>query len=217
MAQAPRDNIPHLRLVPDGAQRGPSSHYNARPTSPRIRDVDWTILMARAQDGDSAAYLRLLEETAPYLRSLAVHWYRDQRDIEDAVQDVFLTVHAIRHTYDPARPFGPWLVAIARRRFVDRLRRNIRQRAHEAPLTTEHETFIEPQANLEESMDRIGLERLIERLPLKQQQAVSLLKLKEMSLKEAAKVGGMSIVSLKVATHRALKGLRRMLTDGEDT
>jgi RNA polymerase sigma-70 factor (ECF subfamily) len=66
-------------------------------------------------------------------------------------------------------------------------------------------------------VDRIGLERLIERLPPKQQQAVSLLKLKEMSLKEAAKVSGMSIVSLKVATHRALKGLRRMLTDGEDT
>ncbi|RWA75467.1 MAG: sigma-70 family RNA polymerase sigma factor [Mesorhizobium sp.] len=173
--------------------------------------------MARAQDGDSAAYLRLLEATTPYLRSLASRWFRDQRDIEDAVQDVFLTVHAIRHTYDPARPFGPWLVAIARRRFVDRVRRNIRQRTHETPLTAVQETFIESEANLEESLDRMGLEGLIEKLPPKQQQAVSLLKLKEMSLKEAAKVSGMSIVSLKVATHRALKDLRRMLTDGKDT
>ncbi|WP_292440037.1 sigma-70 family RNA polymerase sigma factor [Mesorhizobium sp.] len=216
MVEAQRNIVSHLRLVPDGAQRGPASLDDARQTPPRIRDVDWTILMARAQDGDSAAYLRLLEETTPYLRSLASRWYRDQRDIEDAVQDVFLTVHAIRHTYDPARPFGPWLVAIARRRFVDRLRRNTRQRAHEAPLTAEHETFAESEANIEESVDRIGLDRLIERLPPKQQQAVSLLKLKEMSLKEAAKVSGMSIVSLKVATHRALKGLRRMLTDGKD-
>jgi RNA polymerase sigma factor (sigma-70 family) len=215
MLQPPRDNIRHLRLVADGAQRSPASRDDAHQTSPRIRDVDWTVLMARAQDGDSAAYLRLLEETTPYLRSLASRWYRDQRDIEDAVQDVFLTVHAIRHTYDPARPFGPWLVAIARRRFVDRVRRNIRQRAHETPLTPEHETFVASEANLEESMDRIGLERLIERLPPKQQQPVSLPKLKEMSLKEAAKVSGMSIVSLKVAVHRALKGLRRMLTDGK--
>lgn len=179
MVEAPRNNISHLRLVPNDGQRGPASRDEARPASPRIRDVDWTILMARAQDGDYAAYLRLLEETAPYLRSLASRWYRDQRDIEDAVQDVFLTVHAIRHTYDPARPFGPWLVAIALRRFVDRFRRNIRQRAHEAPLTAEHETFAESEANLEESVDRIGLERLIERLPPKQQQAVSLLKLRK--------------------------------------
>jgi len=28
---------------------------------------------------------------------------------EDAVQDVLLAIHEKRHTYDPARPFGPWL------------------------------------------------------------------------------------------------------------
>ena len=33
---------------------------------------------------------------------------------DDAVQDVFLAIHEKRHTYDPARPFGPWLAAIAR-------------------------------------------------------------------------------------------------------
>jgi len=40
-----------------------------------------------------------------------------------------------------------------------------------------------------------------------------LLKLKEMSLKEAAVASGMSITSLKVNTHRALKSLRKMLVD----
>jgi RNA polymerase sigma-70 factor (ECF subfamily) len=79
--------------------------------------------MARAQSGDRQAYRRLLDEITPYLRSLAVKSHRDPRDIEDTVQDVLLSVHSIRHTYDPARPFGPWLVAIAHRRIVDRLRR----------------------------------------------------------------------------------------------
>src|SRR5258708_35732958 len=87
------------------------------------RDVDWSILMARAQEGDRAAYHRLLQEITPYLRSLAARRHRDPNDIEDAVQDVLLTVHSIRQTYDPARPFAPWLVAIANRRFIDRLRR----------------------------------------------------------------------------------------------
>ena len=169
--------------------------------------------MARAQDGDGAAYYRLLHEIVPYLRALAARQHRDPNDVEDAVQDILLTIHSIRQTYDPARPFGPWLVTIANRRFVDRLRRLGRVRARETSMTTEHETFSEPRANLEESTDRHQLEGAIDHLPPRQQQAIRLLKLKEMSLKEAAVASGMSITSLKVNTHRALKSLRRMLVD----
>jgi len=50
-----------------------------------------------------------------------------------------------------------------------------------------------------------------------QQQAIRLLKLKEMSLKEAATASGMSITSLKVAPHRALASLRKVLADRSDT
>ena len=80
-------------------------------------------------------------------------------------------------------------------------------------MTTEHETFSEPRANLGESTDRRELEGAIAELPPRQQQAIRLLKLKEMSLKEAAVASGMSITSLKVNTHRALKNLRKMLVD----
>ncbi|MEO8346923.1 MAG: RNA polymerase subunit sigma, partial [Betaproteobacteria bacterium] len=57
----------------------------------RARGVDWSILMAHAQAGDQAAYGRLLEEIAPYVRSLAARCHRDLSDIEDSVQDVLLT------------------------------------------------------------------------------------------------------------------------------
>jgi RNA polymerase sigma-70 factor (ECF subfamily) len=180
---------------------------------PRIRDTDWAILMAHAQDGDRSAYQRLLREITPYLRSLAARRHRDPSDIEDAVQDILLTVHAIRHTFDPTRPFGPWLVTIANRRFIDRLRRQGRRRNRETPLTPEHETFSEPQANLEERPDRHELEKAINELPPMQRKAVQLLKLKEMSLKEASTESGMSIASLKVNAHRAVKSLRKILGD----
>ncbi|MEK9280840.1 sigma-70 family RNA polymerase sigma factor [Bradyrhizobium sp. ISRA442] len=185
----------------------------AHETASVARDVDWSILMARAQEGDRTAYHRLLQEITPYLRSLAARWHRDPGDVEDSVQDVLLTIHSIRKTYDPARPFAPWLVAIANRRFIDRLRRQGRTRDREIPLTTEHETFSEPQANLEVKQDRLELEGMVNDLPPAQQNAVRLLKLKEMSLKEAAALSGMSISSLKVNVHRALKSLRKMLVD----
>jgi len=220
MTEERPSRVPPLKLV---AREGPSyratsdSTHSGDLAKPVVRDVDWTILMARAQEGDGAAYRRLLQEVTPYLRSLATRRHRDANDIEDAVQDVLLTIHSIRHIYDPARPFGPWLVTIANRRFIDRLRRQGRVRARETPLTIEHETFSEPRANLEESTDRNELEEAIDNLPPGQQQAIRLLKLKELSLKEAATASGMSIASLKVATHRALKSLRKMLADRSET
>jgi len=149
----------------------------------------------------------------PYLRSLAARRHRDPSDIEDAVQDILLTVHSIRQTYDPNRPFGPWLVTIANRRFIDRLRRQGRKRDRETPLMPEHETFSEPQANVDERPDRHELEKAIGELPPMQRQAIQLLKLKEMSLKEASTASGMSIASLKVNVHRAVKSLRKVFVD----
>ncbi len=177
---------------------------------------DWSALMARAQDGDRPAYRALLEDMTPYLRSLAARCFNDPRDIEDAVQDVLLAIHIVRNTYDPARPFGPWLVAIANRRIIDRLRRKARDKSREIALAAEQETFQLDAANLQTTSrtappDAALLREAIERLPLEQRQAVELLKLREMSLKEAAAVTGRSVAALKVATHRAIKNLRTIL------
>jgi RNA polymerase sigma-70 factor (ECF subfamily) len=198
---------PRLRLVGSEGDAAPAA------PEPTARDSDWAILMAHAQDGDRSAYQRLLREIAPYLRSLAARRHRDPSDVEDAVQDILLTVHAIRHTFDPTRPFGPWLVTIANRRFIDRLRRQGRRRDRETPLMPEHETFSEPQANLEERPVRLELGKAIDGLPPMQRKAVQLLKLKEMSLKEASTESGMSIAALKGNLHRAVKNLRKILGD----
>jgi DNA-directed RNA polymerase specialized sigma24 family protein len=41
--------------------------------------------MARAKDGDRQAYRLLLEDMTPYLRSLALHCFKEPSDIEDSV------------------------------------------------------------------------------------------------------------------------------------
>jgi RNA polymerase sigma-70 factor (ECF subfamily) len=177
-----------------------------------VRELDWSIAMVRAQEGDREAYRRLLEGIVPYLRFLARRRMGGASDLEDAVQDILLTVHSVRHTYDPARPFGPWLLTIAERRVVDALRRRGRTEARETPLEPEHETFAALEANLPEaSSEARALRRAVESLPPGQREAIRLLKLKEMSLKEAAAASGMSVTALKVATHRAVKSLRRLL------
>lgn len=171
--------------------------------------ADWSAAMARAQGGDREAYRRLLEDITPYVRALAARQVRNRSDLEDTVQDVLLTIHAVRHTYDPARPFGPWLVAITNRRIVDGLRRRARIGLHESDV--EYETFSDPAANLQEdAMDTRAVRDAVERLPAGQRDAIRMLKLEEMSLKEAAAASGMSVAALKVATHRGLITLRKL-------
>ena len=215
MTSTPRKRLVALRLVPANEASDEAldeSLENQRYASARTRGLDWSLLMARAQNGEPGTYRLLLEDITPYLRSLAAGYHRDSRDIEDSVQDVLLTVHAIRHTYDPGRPFGPWLVAIANRRMIDRLRIHGRSASRESELTDAHETFDTSATNFHEAAsDARVLRRAVDDLPKAQREAIELLKLRELSLKEASRESGTSIAGLKVATHRALKSLRKIL------
>ena len=210
------DGRARLALVTSDGEATGKRAADAQGEAAAGRELDWTILMARAQDGDNSAYLRLLQEIAPYLRSLVRRWHKDHWDIEDTVQDILLTLHSIRHTYDPGRPFGPWLVGIAHRRSVDRLRRRGRQALREAPLTDEHEADAAPADDGADILEKQRLAEALGGLPPIQRTAVDLLKLKEMSLKEASDATGLSVASLKMATHRALRTLRTLLSDGRE-
>ncbi len=184
-----------------------------RPREPLATDpAEWSALMARAQAGDVAAYRRLLLAITPYLRAIAHRAHRNPSAAEDTVQDILLTMHAIRHTYDASRPFKPWLAGVARHRVIDRLRQLGRTTARETALAPEHETFPVPESNLETgAADGRVLQQALDALPEGQRRAITLLKLQEMTLKEAAAASGMSVALLKVATHRGIKALRRRL------
>lgn len=175
-------------------------------------------LMCAAQGGDRDAYRALLREIAPMVRRI-VHGrfpFLAREEAEDLVQDILLAIHSVRATYDPARPFLPWLVAIARHRAADMARRYARKRGREVAVDILPETSAEDGTNPEESYgDPEALRRAVSTLPEGQRVAIELLKLKEMSLKEAASVSGMSIGALKVATHRATRALRIALRPKE--
>jgi RNA polymerase sigma factor (sigma-70 family) len=173
-------------------------------------------LMRSAQDGDGSAYAALLREITPWLRQMMRHQRRflQPQDIEDLVQDVLLSLHAVRATYDPKRPFLPWLAAIARNRLADSARRYVRRAANEVAAEKLPVTF--PDERAKRPMDAYGdpeaLRHAIESLPRGQRRAVELLKLRELSLKEAARESGMTVGALKVAVHRGIQALRKALS-----
>ena len=173
-------------------------------------------LMSAAQSGDTEAYERLLEAVTPLIRRVV--WrqraFLGPDGIEDLVQEILLSVHAVRATYDTGRPFMPWLLAIVRNRLADGARRHARTSAHEINVGDLDVTFSPDFTNSEDESyrDRQALQRAVVALPATQRQAIELLKLREMSLKEAAAAGQTTVGALKVATHRAMAALRQTLT-----
>jgi len=180
-------------------------------------------LITAAQAGDAEAYAAFLKGITPNVRRLVrrKRGFAGTDEVEDLVQDILLSVHVARHTYDPQRPLWPWLLAIARNRLADGARRHARRneiRAHlEAQVTCSTDntnSLYGTGIDSERRLDRLDLRRAIRALPPAQRTAIELLKIREMSLREAAAVTGATIGALKVATHRAMGSLRRILTQG---
>lgn len=178
-------------------------------------DAEWSQWMRQAQAGDRATYQRLLQALVPYLTAIARRHFGAADGVEDAVQDVLMIVHRVRHTYEPERPFKPWLATIANRHCIDLMRRARRRQQQEAVDPTVLDTHADdapvPEDALQRERASENFRRTVASLPQRQRTAVELLKLQELSLREASEASGLSIPALKVGVHRAVKSLRRKL------
>ncbi len=177
------------------------------------REQRWQALTRAAQDGDNVAYARLLSEILPMLRRVVAHKWPSAPDVEDVVQEILLSVHSVRHTYDPGRPFMPWLMTITTRRVFDAARRRTTRSANETTVDVMPETFLGDGAKTEQEIsdDQATIRRAMAQLPGGQREAMELMKLQGLSLHEASAVTGKSVASLKVSVHRAIKTMREML------
>jgi RNA polymerase sigma factor (sigma-70 family) len=106
----------------------------------------------------------------------------------------------------------PWMLAIVRNRLADGARRYWRTAAREVQIHDADVTFAEPATNSgKDSSDVAALDHALRALPAGQRQAIELLKLQELSLKEAAAMSGATVGALKVAVHRGMAALRKAL------
>jgi RNA polymerase sigma factor (sigma-70 family) len=98
----------------------------ARPTIPIERYAarkQLTAALARVAGGDRNALKLLYRDTSAKLFAVCMRILHDQGEVEDVLQDVYITVWQRAVTFDPARASPiTWLVAIARNRSIDRLR-----------------------------------------------------------------------------------------------
>lgn len=167
--------------------------------------------MAAAQGGDRAAYETVLRDCVPVVQRIARRQGAAADFLDDVVQDVLVTIHGARATYDPSRSFVAWLTAITQRRTIDILRKRGRQGAREIHAPEAFETRAgedDPEREAVANSEAAQLRAFVAELPEGQREAIDALALEEKSLEDASKATGRTKTSLKVNLHRAIKTLR---------
>jgi RNA polymerase sigma-70 factor (ECF subfamily) len=162
--------------------------------------------MAAVQRGDRAAYGALLDDIGPVVQQFVRRRVRDAEEAKDVYQDILMALHRARRTYEPSRPFEPWLFAIARRVVARRLRERWTRDAREIHAAVLPEVPIEGDGTL-----KLALEQALGRLSADQREAFGLLKLEGLSVESAAPRARTTVGALKVRAHRAYRTLRRLL------
>ncbi|VXC21175.1 RNA polymerase subunit sigma-24 [Luteimonas sp. 9C] len=172
-------------------------------------DADsWETLLVAAQAGDAHAYARLLSQIGPWLRGYFRHRLPASM-VDDAAQDALIALHEKRHTYRAGEPVRPWVAAIARYKWIDRLRGLRRQdEALDPDLVS-----TDPRGAVDAAL---LLDGLLATLKPAQAIAIRLVKLEGYSVVEASRMTGQSESLVKVNIHRGVAALARAVEDGRD-
>jgi len=171
------------------------------------------LLVVRAQAGDEAAFVELVERYSPRLRYFLRKILDSADSAEDALQDVWVDV--LRHLSRLADPqaLRAWLYRIARDRAFGRLRK-----AQPAQLLLDESLVIDPATTEENDFsaeDAARIHAALDELPKEQREVLVLRFLEEMSYEEIARVVGCQLGTVRSRIFYGKQALRRLLTKDE--
>jgi RNA polymerase sigma-70 factor, ECF subfamily len=169
-------------------------------------------LMCLALAGDKRAYTEVLRETARFLRPILAKRLNHANETEDLLQEILLSLHKSRHTYDGKRPYRPWVLAIARFRLLDHLRTHYADNLRNAVDLSEAENSVAGDVT-EPVLTYESIKGAIQQLPEKQMTILQLMHQEGYTAREVAERIGMQESAVKVAAHRAYNILKKKLVE----
>ena len=168
------------------------------------REAHLKALMLRGLDGDAAAWRGLLTELGGHLRPFfGRRLFDGGADAEDLVQETLIAIHAKRMTWDRRQSFSAWAFAIARHKLIDHLRRQGRRPTH--PIDEASDLFADH--TVEDGATQADLSRCLSLLPARQRRLIEDVRLKGLTVAEAAANHGYTVTAAKVSIHRSMKSL----------
>lgn len=157
-------------------------------------------LIARVREGDEQAFAELYRIYAPTINGVVLARVR-RDEVQDIVQEVFLSAYQKLSTLRDDRLFGPWLVKIARNRAAEFYR-------SAKPTEALSEDIGENRNRRSEAAEVL---RAIRSLSESYSETLTLRLVEGMSAKEIAERTGLKPESVRVNLHRGMELLRTRL------
>lgn len=180
-----------------------------------------------AARGDKRAFARLVDLHKRSVYGLAFRLLRDPEEAKDAAQEAFARAWAALGAYDPAQPFGPWVLRIARNHCLDLLRRKLPEAQKvELDAVPEDQDGAGPARELadpvavrgDEALQRqqtaTALAAAVAELPSNYREVIHLFHVEQLSYKEIAATLDVPIGTVMTWLHRARSRLKSTLTAG---
>lgn len=166
--------------------------------------------MRQSLNGDQRVYAALLKETSHFLRPYLAKRLNFTNEVDDLLQEILISIHKARHTYDSNRHFKPWVYAIAKFRLQDYLRAHYSDQLRHAIELSEVEVSLAEHVT-ETAISYESISGEVQKLPKKQATILQLMHQDGYTAKEVAAKMGMNESAVKVAAHRAYKILKDRL------
>lgn len=171
--------------------------------------MDELTLARRARRGDAGAFDQLVLRFHGPLYRFCWRLLRSP-DAEDVAQDTFVRAFVHFERFDPDRPMLPWLIAIARRRCLDLLRRRkMTTDVETAPAIADPAPGPEADASVRQQLTRV--EEALADLPEGPREAIVLFHLEEMSYREIAAALEVPIGTVMTWLHRGRAQLKKAI------
>jgi RNA polymerase sigma-70 factor, ECF subfamily len=185
-------------------------------TRPERADLSEREAIQRAQRGDADGFEHLYHSYCRRVYALCLRMVGNRAEAEDLTQETFLTVLRKIRTFRGEAAFSTWLHRIAVNLVLMRVRRKTlpkisREFPDECNRGGPSEEFSGTDLHLAGSIDRVHLERAIEKLAPCHKVVVQLHDIQGYKHKEIAQIMDWSVGNSKARLHRARRRLRELL------
>jgi RNA polymerase sigma-70 factor (ECF subfamily) len=174
----------------------------------------------RAQHGDEAMFEYLYRVHSPRVYAICLRMVRDVAQAEDLTQEAFLLLFRKIHTFRGESAFPTWLYRLAVNLVLMHLRKKSLPTVSIDAASDPHDETSSPGIDvgapdllIEGTLDRINLERCMERLPVGYRTMFVLHDVEGYEHREIAQMRGRSQGDSKSQLHKARTRLRRLLHD----
>jgi RNA polymerase sigma-70 factor (ECF subfamily) len=198
-------NYPRPRSELEGVEQRTEDGAGGVSAQPLASLEYW---MSRYQQADPAAPGALIASISPALLRFFRYNSASREPAEDLLQETWLKIHRMRHSYRPGEAVLPWVYAIARHVRVDSYRRVRRIVAHEAAA----DVLPEAVGRRDAFESELQFEALVAQLPDSQREVIVMLKAAGMTVEEVARATSSTVGAVKLKAHRAYESLRAFLT-----